>query len=186
MRRITSTIKICSTLTICFLLASCAVPDKNPVPEKSVEQTEKQWEPTLFEFAYLPSPIYASGPRLEWDGTCLVERIPHAPSGAGYRGKEVWETRRYYPSKSQWMAFWAEAERLKLRQWRKYYSSVDLGMEVFDASAWSFRARIGSTVIETYGYNAGPALPDVTKTSIASDAILPLAEAIQKLKVAEH
>jgi hypothetical protein len=80
------------------------------------------------------------------------------------------------------LAFWEEAERLRLSKWRKRYDPSDIGIQVFDGGAWSFRAQIGRTRIDTYGDNAGPALPNVHKTRVDSDAIKPLEDAIRKLK----
>ncbi len=161
---------------LCLLLVGCVA------PTSGVKHVRQPWEPEQFE--YRCTALMGGQDLLRWDGACLVEHSTRTAPLPGVRPEKD-KIVRYHPTQAQWEAFWKDAEHLKLPKWRKSYRPEDIGWSVDDGMTWSFRARNGSMMVDTSGENAGPALPDVSRTRVIGGAWYPtkeLTERIEKLK----
>jgi hypothetical protein len=149
-----------SLATIAFIVTGCAT---NPQP-RNVPLHD-----ALPEIFKLTTDSWETYEEINLENGYLVRRTFYNDmTGPEQPVRRLKKTEYFVPTREQWLAFWENADHLKIWSWKKRYNPADIGSTVYDGGACSFELRYRGKHMSSLGVNAGPKPgdPQVTVVSV--------------------
>ena len=88
---------------------------------------------------------------------------------------------RRKPTAVEWASVARVLDDLRLWEWRKSYSSEDLGLTTYEGHSWAFSCRMGAHQVSVRGRNAYPTYGNPQMTTRDATAFRRLTEALERL-----